>query len=272
MSSACWMSCRESDVGLYCERHGPREPAGAAVVLLHGWGLHGGIWAQVVPALAEHFSVTVPDLPGHGRSRRPPEFDTLEALAGEVAAVLDGPATWIGWSLGALVALVAARRYPQAVAKLVLVGATPRFVQAPGWPCAMDPDMLEQFAVELESDYAGTLQRFLSLQIGEGEGEWGTLRSLHAELYRYGEPETAALRSGLQLLKETDLRKDLHAISVPTRVIHGERDKLVPVEAGKYLAAQLPVARFEIIESAGHAPFLSHPSLFLQKLEGFVRG
>ncbi len=272
MSSVCWMSCRESDVGLYYERHGPQNRSDAAVVLLHGWGLHGGIWAQTVPALAEHFSVTVPDLPGHGRSRGLPEFNTLEALAGEAAAVLDGPATWVGWSLGALVALTAARHYPRSVTKLVLVGATPRFVQAPDWPCAMAPATLEQFAVELESDYRGTLQRFLSLQIGDGFDARVVLRDLRSTLYRYGEPETAALRSGLRLLKETDLRRCLHAISVPTRVIHGERDKLVPVEAGKYLATQLSAARFEIIESAGHAPFLSHPSLFLQKLEGFVRG
>ncbi len=261
-------------MGLYYERHGPQaqDRSGAAVVLLHGWGLHGGIWAKVVQTLSKQVLVTVPDLPGHGRSRRLLEFNTLEALAGEVAATLDGAATWIGWSLGALVALTAARRYPQSVAKLVLVGATPRFVQAPGWPCAMPPDMLEQFAVELESDYRGTLQRFLSLQIGDGFDARAVLRDLRSALYRYGEPETAALRSGLRLLKETDLRKDLHAISVPTRLIHGERDKLVPVEAGKYLATQLPAASLEVIESAGHAPFLSHPSLFLQKLGGFVRG
>ncbi|MHB8535916.1 MAG: alpha/beta fold hydrolase, partial [Sulfuricaulis sp.] len=62
-----------------------RSGHGPDVVLVHGWGLHGGVWADIARGLSKDFRVTVPDLPGHGRSRacRAPEF-TPEALAGEV--------------------------------------------------------------------------------------------------------------------------------------------------------------------------------------------
>ena len=89
---------------LYYEQHGQ----GPDVVLVHGWAQHGGIWTDVARALSAEFRVTVPDLPGHGRSRDfLPRAFTADALAEEVRRVLPGPATWVGWSLGGFVALAA---------------------------------------------------------------------------------------------------------------------------------------------------------------------
>jgi pimeloyl-[acyl-carrier protein] methyl ester esterase len=253
---------------LYYEQHGQ----GPDVVLVHGWAQHGGIWTDVARALSADFRVTVPDLPGHGRSRDfLPRALTAEALAEEVRRVLPGPAIWIGWSLGGFVALAAAQRDPQAVTKLVLVGATPKYVQSADWPHAMPLAVLEQFALNLEQDYAATLDRFLSLQMAAGEDR-GVLRRLREELFRHGEPPTAALHEGLRLLKEEDRRAALPGIAVPTLVVHGERDRLAPVGAARFLAAQLPNAQLELVPGAGHAPFLSHTSHFLEKLKDFMHG
>ena len=242
---------------------------GPDVVLVHGWALHGGIWTDVARELAKHHRVTVPDLPGHGRSQQflPGEF-SAETLAEEVQRVLPGPAVWVGWSLGGFVALAAAQQFPT-VAKLVLVGATPKYVQGDGWPHAMPLSVLEQFVRNLEQDYVGTLTRFLSLQVAAGE-ERGVLRRLREEMFRYGEPSTTALHAGLQLLKEDDRRAALRGIASPTLVLHGERDRFAPAGAARYLAQHLPQARLEMIPGAGHAPFLSHPALFLEKLKDFL--
>jgi len=251
---------------LYYEAHGH----GPAVVLVHGWGSHGGIWADVARELAAQCRVTVPDLPGHGRSRNflPREF-TAEILAEEVQRVLPGPATWVGWSLGGFVALAAAQEFPHAVAQLALVGATPKYVQADGWPYAMPQTVLEQFARNLEQDYVGTLTRFLSLQVAAGE-ERGVLRRLREEMFRYGEPPTTALHAGLRLLRDDDRRAALRGIAQPALVIHGSRDRIVPASAARFLAEHLPSARLEMIAGAGHAPFLSHLAEFLEALKGFI--
>jgi len=251
---------------LYYEAHGH----GPAVVLVHGWGQHGGIWTDVARELAAHARVIVPDLPGHGRSRNflPREF-TAEILAGEVQRVLPGPAIWVGWSLGGFVALAAAQEFPHAVAKLVLVGATPKYVQGDGWPHGMPVSVLEQFARNLEQDYVGTLTRFLSLQVAAGE-ERAVLRRMREEMFRYGEPPTTALHAGLRLLKEDDRRAALRGIAQPALVIHGERDRIAPPGAARFLAEHLPSARLEMIPGAGHAPFLSHPAEFLEALKGFI--
>lgn len=252
---------------IYYERSGH----GPDVVLVHGWGMHGGVWTDIARGLSSEFRVTVPDLPGHGRSRdfRPREY-TPEVLADETRRVLAGPAVWVGWSLGAFVALGAAQEYPQAVAKLVLVGATPKYVQSADWPHAMSPAVLRQFALNLEQDYVATLTRFLSLQTGGEDRE--VLRRLREEMFRHGQPPVAALRDGLRLLEREDRRAALATITAPTLVIHGERDRFVPVAAARFLAAHLSQAHLEIARGAGHAPFLSQPALFLEQLRGFLRG
>lgn len=252
---------------LYYEQTGQ----GPTVVLLHGWGLHGGVWTEVARALSAQHRVIVPDLPGHGHSHdfMPREFSP-EVLADEVQKIIKGPAIWVGWSLGGLVALAAAQQFPQQLTKLVLIGATPKFVRSTDWPHAMEISVLEQFARALERDYADTLTRFLSLQVAADE-ERQILRQLRQELFQRGEPNVAALRAGLRLLIEEDRRAMLPVISTPALVVQGERDQLVSIGAAKYLAAHLQRARLEIIPRAGHAPFFSHADFFIQTLKDFIR-
>jgi pimeloyl-[acyl-carrier protein] methyl ester esterase len=253
---------------LYYDVHGQ----GPNVVLLHGWGLHGGVWGEVTNALSGHSRVMVPDFPGHGRSREfVPHAYTLEVFAEEVKRILPGPAVWVGWSLGALVTLSAALHFPDSVTKIVLVGATPKFARTADWPYATRSEVLNQFAHDLEHDYIPTLTRFLSLQVST-EDDRAVVRRLREELFRYGEPPAAALRAGLRLLMEADHRSAISAIDVPTLIIHGERDQLVPVGAARFVATQVKQARLEIIPRAGHAPFLTHQSLFVDKLKDFIHG
>lgn len=171
--------------------------------------------------------------------------------------------TWLGWSLGGLVALAAAIRSDR-IARLILVAATPRFVTAPDWPCGIAPEVLTEFATALERDYGSTITRFLSLQAGDGPEERSVLRRLRAEVARYGEPDRAALRSGLAVLRHTDLREALARVACPATVIHGGRDRLVPPGAATRLARMLPRASAHVLAAAGHAPFLTAPEAFVR--------
>jgi pimeloyl-[acyl-carrier protein] methyl ester esterase len=250
---------------LYSERlgHGPE------LVFVHGWGLHGGIWGGLPAHLAGQFAVTVPDLPGHGRSRAVPGR-TLDELADAVAECVPVAATWVGWSLGGLVALRAALRQPAKVARLVLVGTTPRFVQSPDWAHAMPAETFAGFARDLATDYHGTLRRFLSLQMNGDEHARTLLKQLRAGLFLHGEPAHAVLRDGLAILEHTDLRASLSGIDVPALVVHGRLDRLAPPAAGRYLAAQLPRAQWVEYDRSGHAPFLSQPQQFESRLREFL--
>ena len=243
---------------------------GRDIILLHGWGLHGGVWRELAARLAASFRVLLPDLPGHGRSRAANGDFTLEDIVTELQGYVTAPAVWVGWSLGALVALHRRAALPQRVSRLVLIGATPRFAQAPDWPCAMPPQTLAQFARDLEGDYRGTLLRFLSLQNGAGAAGQDAVRTLRALLAQHGEPDPAALRAGLRLLAQTDLRAVLPDIRPPALVLHGAYDRLAPPAAAKFLAERLPMAQLALIPSAGHAPFLSHADATWSALNEFL--
>ena len=253
-------------LSVYREAYGRGGPR---LLLVHGWGLHGGVWLPLIDELSQRYQVTVVDLPGHGRSGPLPPDAALEALAQAVAEAVATPAIWVGWSLGGLVALAAARRWPEAVIKLVLIGATPRFAQGPGWDCAIPAATLDQFGRDLAADYQRTLIRFLSLQLGAGEGARASLRELRQHVFQVPPPDAAGLQAGLRLLRETDLRALLQSITRPAQLVHGAKDRLVPPAAAHYLAAHLPDARLALIPDAGHAPFLSHRRQFLETLTHF---
>jgi pimeloyl-[acyl-carrier protein] methyl ester esterase len=252
-----------SNVHLQIQGQGP------PLILLHGWGLHGGVWETTAAALAHEYRVIRVDLPGFGASAPLRTPYTAETLADAVATAVPEPAIWIGWSLGGLVALAAAARGAP-VEKLVLVGATPRFVQAPDWPAAVAPEVLSAFAAELETDYQATVLRFLALQARGSERAREELRSLREMVLARGAPSLAALRGGLAVLRDSDLRPSLPALHLPALVIHGERDVLVPLAAAQTMMSTLPRARLAQLAGAGHAPFLSHPDAFTETLLSFL--
>ncbi len=71
--------------------------SGPDVVLLHGWGMHSGVWEDVVEGLLDHHRVTLLDLPGHGYSRASGSGHTLDDLAAAVLAIAPPRAAWVGW-------------------------------------------------------------------------------------------------------------------------------------------------------------------------------
>ena len=278
-------------MSLHVEVTGQGEP----LVMLHGWGMHSGMWGDTVIQLAQDFKVHSVDLPGHGYSKESlmpfglslskPErsndmrFDRLtangagwplDALVDELAAQFDEPLAVCGWSLGGQVALRWAAREPEKIRRLVLAASTPCFVRRPGWDCAMAAESLEQFAAHLQQDYAATLRLFLALQVRGSANERELLARLREALFSRGEPDMDALRTGLEILRDCDLRATLFGVTQPTLVIAGERDTLTPPQASRHAAECLPNARLEIIEGAAHAPFLSHPEKFTESLKGFL--
>jgi pimeloyl-[acyl-carrier protein] methyl ester esterase len=235
--------------------------------LIHGWGLHGGVWTETAEALAGDRRVMTLDLPGHGASRGPVPT-TLGGAAAEVAGALPERATLVGWSLGGLVALRLALDFPDRVAALKLVAATPRFVTGADWPHATPPGVLHDFASDLAQDYRGTLLRFLALQARGSATAREDVRRLRERVFEHGEPDHEALARGLEWLAGSDLRPELAELAVPVHFIGGERDNLVPAAALEAAAALAPRGRVTILEGAGHAPFLSHPAAFREALDG----
>ena len=244
---------------------------GPDLVLLHGWGMHGGIWDGVRAQLAQRFRLHVVDLPGYGASAHQEPY-TLAELARAVAQVMPQRAHVGGWSLGGQVAMRLALDFPAQVDKLVLFSTTPCFRQRADWSAALDEATMQEFARSLEQDYAGTLKRFLSLQARSGDDAREVIATLRSSLFARGEPALPSLRSGLAILHDCDLRAEVAGIQQATLLLHGTRDTLTPLAAGEWLAQCLPNSRLQLVEGSAHAPFLSHRQQTLDAMEQFLNG
>jgi len=239
--------------------------AGRPLVALHGWGMNAAVWEPLLAGLAEHFQVTVIELPGHGGS--PPAVTAdLGHWAGMCLDAAPPRAHWIGWSLGGQVAIQAALALPERFTGLSLLASTPSFVQRDDWPDAMAGRVFDQFAGALAADASATLMRFLGLQVKGAENARETLRLLREEIEQRPPASLDGLRQGLELLAATDLRHRLTDIQCSTHWLFGSRDTLVPVGVSQRLQGLLPDASIDIIDGAGHAPFLSHPYECLERL------
>lgn len=242
---------------------------GPDLVLLHGWGMHGGIWDGVRAALAQRYRLHVVDLPGYGASAHQEPY-TLTQLARAVAQAMPQRAHVGGWSLGGQVAMRLALDFPARVDKLILLSTTPCFRQRADWTPALDEPAMEEFARSLEQDYAATLKRFLSLQARSGDDARAVIAALRSSLFARGEPVLASLRGGLAILHDLDLRTEVAGIQQTTLLVHGARDTLTPLAAGEWLAQHLPNSRLRVLDGSAHAPFLSHPQQTLDAMEQFL--
>lgn len=254
--------------------HVESRGAGPNLVLLHGWAMHSGIWGEAGEWLARHFRLHLVDLPGHGYSPAC-EGGTLQHMVEMVARVLPEASIVCGWSLGGQVAIELALREPARVKKLALVSTTPCFVKREVWQSGADAATLQLFMANLKKNYKTTMNRFLTLQIWDGDSRShsdnaATLDGLRDNFFRRGTPDEAALQAGLQILLENDLRGKLSGISQPTLLLHGENDVIAPPEAARWMHRQLPHSQLMVLPHCGHAPFLSHPREFVSAVAGLL--
>jgi pimeloyl-[acyl-carrier protein] methyl ester esterase len=131
---------------------------------------------------------------------------------------------------------------------------------------------LAQFHDGLLADPAGTLARFLSLQVRGSDQARETLRWLRRELAEQPAPRPEALALGLDLLRDEDLRGPLPDLRPPSLWLFGSRDTLVPAAAAGRVETLLPTARTRVIPGAAHAPFLCHPAETEAAMRTFLSG
>ncbi|MDP2397951.1 MAG: alpha/beta fold hydrolase [Burkholderiales bacterium] len=218
------------------------------LVLLHGWGAHGGVWAELSALLGERFAVQAPDIDGGG---------SFDEAVDRLAAAAPARCVVGGWSLGGQLALSWAWRHPAQVGRLALFATTPKFVAGDGWPQGMAQTEFESFTAAVESDAAAALRRFRLLQT-RGDAQARTVaRQLERLLETRSIAAAGRLLRMLGWLRDVDLRAQLPDIRQPVLLIHGDCDSLIPPAAAGALVAALPDARAARFVGAAHVPFVS---------------
>jgi pimeloyl-ACP methyl ester carboxylesterase len=257
------------------------NPSGRSLLLVHGFSASVHTWEKWVPLLGGEYRLISLDLPGHGLTRTPKGYQpTIEGYADFVDAFMDKialpKATVIGSSMGGHAAWELALRHPARVEGMVLVGAA-------GWPQAGEAADNEEEAIFklLRNPVLGPLMRDLdnSAMVRRGLEAAFVDKSLvdDAMLARYVElsraPNHRATLIAITLgFRERDLatKEKLAPITVPTLVMHGKQDNLVPVEGAKLFGEAIRGSKVIIYDQVGHVPQEEIPARSADDLRAFL--
>jgi len=255
---------------------------GPAVVLIHGITSSGRTWERVVPALAKHHTVIAPDLLGHGESAKPRGDYSLGAYASgvrDLLVALDVPrATVVGHSLGGGIAMQLSYQFPERVERLVLVDSG---------GLGREVNLMLRAATLPGSEYVLPLLcaaplRDAARAVGRALGAVGLTPGADLQGMAEGFASLAAVdarraflhtaRSIIDLTgQRVSARDRLYlAEGMPTLIVWGERDPMIPVAHGRAAHAAMPGSRLEVFEHAGHFPFNDDPVRFAELLGDFI--
>ena len=268
-------------VELYYEDHG----AGRPVVLIHGWPLSGRSWENQVPALIDAgYRVITYDRRGFGRSSQPwngYDYDTFAADLHTLLEHLDvTDAALVGFSMGGgeVVRYLARHGAGGRVTRAVLAAAVPPYLYKsddnPGG--GLDDATIDAFQAGVIGDRLEFLDGFTKDFFSSGTGLTGK-KVLVSEPQRQYALSIAAGASPkgtfdcITAFGRTDLRADVAAVTVPTLVIHGDSDQIVPFEvSGKRSAEAIPGARLVVVEGGPHGLNATHKAEFNAALLDFL--
>jgi pimeloyl-ACP methyl ester carboxylesterase len=258
-----------------------RAGSGPTVLLIHGMAGSSRAWKAVMPRLAERYDVIAPDLPGHGDSA-PPTGDyslgNLAATLRDLLGVLDvARATIVGQSLGGGVAMQLAYQHPEVAARLVLVcsGGLGRevtwMIRALALPGAdyVAPVVFPGFVRDLGERVAGAATR-IGVRAPRLAEMWGAYATLTSAEHRAAFLRTvhAVIDAGGQSVSATD-RLYLAAV-MPTLIVWGEDDRIIPVAHAYAAHDAMPGSRLEVFEGVGHFPHAEEPERFTRVLLDFL--
>jgi pimeloyl-ACP methyl ester carboxylesterase len=257
---------------------------GPLLVLIHGITSSSASWEPVLPALAERFTVLAPDLLGHGQSDKPSGDYSLGSHACLVRDIMlalgHGPATIAGHSLGGGIAMQIGYQFPELMQRLVLVSSGGlgrevsiflRAVTLPGAELVL-PLIASRPVLGAGEAVSRALGR-LGLQAGS---DLGQIASGIASLNELG-ARRAFVHTARSVIdpggQRVDARDRLYlAQAVPSMLVWGGNDPIIPCRHGIRAQALMPGSRMEVFEAAGHFPHLDDPVRFVSLLSEFVTG
>ena len=256
--------------------------SGPVLLLIHGMAGSATTWRQVMPGLAQRFTLIAPDLLGHGRSDKPQGDYSLGAFACTLRDLLVAlgheRVTVVGQSLGGGVALQFSYQYPERTERLVLVGSGGlghevnrllRLLSLPGSEAVLRLACAAPVREAIESVASGIARVGLRLapvvselwrsyaSLADDATRRAFLRTLRAVVDPRGQAVSASNRLHL-------------AAEVPTLIVWGDADPIIPVDHAHAAHASIPGSRLEIFEGVGHYPHCEAPERFVEVLSDFV--
>lgn len=250
---------------------GSGEPT---IVLGHGFGTDQTVWKHQIEALAPHHRLVLFDHVGAGRSdwsayssRR---YTSYHGYAADLLEILSAAevkeAVYIGHSMSGMIGVLAALEQPDRFTKLILIGASPRYLEDEGYHGGFKQSDIDALYNLMASNYHSWASGLASTLMGNPDrpelaAEFATsLSSLRPDI----------ARAVTQIIFQSDYRAQLPELTVPTLILQTTDDAAVPLWVGHYLAEQIPKAELQIIQAHGHLPHVSAPAAVIEAIGNYM--
>ena len=263
------MSYIKTKSGIDWHYHSQGE--GEVVLFVHGWSFDGNVWFKQIDNFLKDYRVVVLDLPGHGQSDYKREADIVEDINFIIGELKLDRINLIGHSLGGLLCLKLALKYPALIKKLVLIGASAKFVRTPEYNFGLKKEDIDKLRSFLTDDYPDILLVFIRWLFTRQERNQGDFSEAWSRLSKKENwPRREAMGDFLSLIEKEDIRKQLVGLNIPTLIISGVNDPICPVESVDYLGRQIKNSKVELFDGCGHLPFVTRHEYFNRLTKEFL--
>ena len=241
------------------------------VVLAHGFGTDQSVWKHLVPHLVDDFRVILFDNMGAGTTN-PDYYDferysTLDGFVLNLLAILAElqvkSCIFVGHSLSAMIGVIASISHPHLFSKLILVSASPRFLNDVDYHGGFQQEDLDQLFEATGTNYKAWCSGFAPLMVG-GDLDSVAVQEFSRTLFNMRPDITLSLA---HTIFQFDIRQILNLVTVPCHIIQSKRDLAVPVTVAEYLQQNLGGKSIvEVMPTEGHLPQLSSPDIVIPVL------
>jgi len=246
--------------------------SGTPLLFIHGFPLSKSIWQPQLEALNTSFHVITPDLRGHGDSEAVPGPYSMELLAGDLNALLDHlginqPVVVCGHSMGGYITFEFFRQYQQRVAGLILT-ATRSADDPPEGKANRDKAAQNVLQDGVSPVVEGMLPKIMSPATFDTDPE--LVESVKGIMM--GTSIEGTVGALMAMKDRPDSTLTLEEINVPTVVLHGGEDQIIPLVEARKMAGSIQDCEFVVFDNTGHLPSLENPQRFNNVVQDFIQG
>jgi sigma-B regulation protein RsbQ len=246
------------------------EKGSEVLLFTHGFGTDQTAWHNQIDEFSDRYTIVLFDHVGAGpngeKFYNPRRYNSLFSFANDLLEICGAlrlkEVTVIGHSAGAMVALLACTLAPEYFSKLVMIGASPRYLDDVKYTGGFTQEVLDAQYAMVQENYGAWVGGFAPAAMGN-PGRPDLTQGFAASLLAL-RPDIAL--STLKVIFQSDHRADLAKMLLPTWVLQSTKDIAVPLAVGRYLQTNLLDSRYIELEAEGHFPHLSAPSAVNQEI------
>jgi len=244
-----------------------------AILLLHGWAAHSGVFIRQIGVLKGEYEVICPDLYEIMSEISEDTFsldDLVDTIAQEIRDEGIKELILFGWSLGGCIAVRLYEKLKDITKGVILTGFSPSFIKADSNPHGMPAGEIDKLKTRIEQSLPEAIEEFVKLVMN------GFVYTFHFEMIKelildeITDERKPLLLSSLDILKDNDFSDDVKAIAAKTLIIHGTQDKLCALQAVQDMAALIDDSELKVLEDGSHIPFFTNSDEFNSIVQEFI--